>query len=140
MLKRTWERSPLQSVNDLVDAHDDHTKEHRRIKDKLADLENKSCRNNLKICGILKSVQAQALSAYTKSLFKVLVPDLKNSKLIIDRIHRLTKPPFLRDVILCIHVYHVKEQVMQNVSAKGTLPDPCSQLQLFADILTKMPF
>lgn len=40
------------SFNSLVDAHNAHTEEITWIKDKIADLENKSRRNNIKIRGI----------------------------------------------------------------------------------------
>lgn len=56
---------------------------------------------------------------------------LKNIELVIDQIHRLPRPSFLpyftpRDVILLIHFYHVKEQLVQKVRALGMLLDPYS--------------
>lgn len=56
------------TVNNLVDAHDDHDEEQQWIKDKIADIEDRSCHNNLKICGIPESVQAPELSSCAKDL------------------------------------------------------------------------
>lgn len=107
--------------------------------DNLADLEDGSRHNNIKICGIAESVQALELPSYIRNVIKKILLELKNIKLGIDRVHRLLKPPFLpdsvpRDVILCIHFYHVKEQLMHQVETLGSLPDPYLHLQLFAEL------
>lgn len=125
-------------VNDIIDSQDKQM-EDKWIKDKSSDLEDRLRQNNLKICGVLESVPNFDLSQYVRGLVKVLLPDLKNIELTIDCIHRLPKPPFLsesvpRDVILGIHFYHVKEQLMQEARHMGTLPDPYGQVQLFADL------
>lgn len=49
------------TINDLVDAHDMVEKEHMWIKAKLADLEDGSRRNNVKIRGIPESIQSPEL-------------------------------------------------------------------------------
>lgn len=64
-------------------------------------------------------------------MIKVLLPELKNIELVIYQINRLPRPSFLpdstpRDVILRIHFYHIKEQLMQEVRALGLLLDSYS--------------
>lgn len=72
-------------------------------------------------------------------MIKILLLDLKNIKLVEDHIHRLPKPSLLfesvpRDVILCIHFFHMKEQLMQKTRTLGTLPNPYFQLQIFENL------
>lgn len=127
------------TVNDLVDAHEENLEDRAWIKRKMADLEDRSRRNNIKIRGIAESVQPHELPSYAKGLFKAVLPDLKNMEMVIDRIHRLPKPPSLpdtipRDVILRIHFYHVKEQLMRASRSEKSLPEPYSHLQIFADL------
>lgn len=69
-------------------------------------------------------------------MVKAFLPVRKKMELVIDQIHRLPKPQFLpdtapRDVILRIHFFHVKDQLMQKARPLGTLPDPYAPLQLF---------
>lgn len=95
------------TVNELIDAQADHNDEHNWIKDKEADLEDRSRRNNIKIRGISEEIQTQDLTPYARSLIKAMLPELKNMELVIDRMYRLPKPSHLIHVILCIH-FHVK--------------------------------
>lgn len=81
----------------------------------------------------------QAPELYIHGMIKVLLPDLKTIEFVIDHIHRLPKPPFLpdwvpRDVILCIHFFHVKEQLMQKRDPRRTYQKTYAHLQLFADL------
>lgn len=55
------------TVNDLVDTH---TEEHWWIKDKLSNIEDRSYRNNLKICGVPESVLKTCLHT-SKNCFKL---------------------------------------------------------------------
>lgn len=81
------------TINDIIDTQEDHAQDTKWIKDKLADIEDRS-RNNIKIRGIPESVQPSDLSPYVRGRFKAILPDLKKIKLVIDRIHRLPKPNF----------------------------------------------
>lgn len=58
------------AVSDPIDAHDDHVADHKWIKVKLADIEDRSLRNNIKILGIPETVQANELSSYVRSMIK----------------------------------------------------------------------
>lgn len=77
------------TVNNLIDAHDDQVDDQKWIKDKLADIEDRSRHNNIKICGISETVQALELPSYVRSMIKTLLPDQKNIEMVIDQIHRL---------------------------------------------------
>lgn len=105
------------SFNTLVDAHTEQKEEIVWLKGKIADLEDRSRRNNIKIRSIPESISAPQLQLYAQTLFSSLAPELSALQLPIDRIHRVPKPSFLpsetpRDVLLRVHYYHVKEQLL----------------------------
>lgn len=57
----------------------------------------------------------------------------------IDRIHRLPKLLYLsdhipRDVILCLHFYHAKEQLMLSMRKKDQISAQYQHLQFYADL------
>lgn len=83
------------TVNDIIDGHEDQVRDTKWIKDKLADTEDRSHWKNNKIHSIPESVQPSELSSYARGMIKALLPDLKNIKLVIDRIQRLPKLSFL---------------------------------------------
>lgn len=64
------------TINDLVDAHNTAEEEQTWIKAKLADLEDRSRRNNVKIRGIPESVQPSELRLYATAILSALMPDL----------------------------------------------------------------
>lgn len=113
------------TINDLVDAYEEKEGENEWIKAKLADLE---ARSRLKIRGIPES-----------TLFKNLIPGLTDLVVTIDRIHRLPKPSHLsdhipRDVLLRLHFFPVKENLMQYMRKQEQLPPTYQNLQFFADL------
>lgn len=94
MLKNRW--APVTvTVNDLVDAHEHTRDEQQWVRAKMADLEDRSRRNNVKICGIPETILPADLNSYARKLISTLLPDLSPMETIIDRIHRLPKPPHL---------------------------------------------
>lgn len=73
-------------------------------------------------------------------MISTLLPNLSPLELIRDRIHRIPKPQNLadslpRDVLMHIHFYSVKEQLLTKARALNTLPQPYASVQLFADLL-----
>lgn len=64
------------TVNDLVDVHDHTRDEHRWIRAKMVDLEDRSRRNNVKIRGILEAVVPADLNTYARKMISLLLPDL----------------------------------------------------------------
>lgn len=114
------------TINNLFDVHNENVDEHAWIKAKLADLEDRSRRTNLKIREIFESIQQS------------LLPDIPESESIIDRIHCIPKSSFIlehmpRDVLMCIHLFNVNEQLIIKTHNAGSLPSPYMNLQFFAD-------
>lgn len=105
------------SFNSLVDAHNAHRYDLQWLKAKVADLGDRSHRNNIKIRGIPVSVQHAQLAQYVQDLFKCVAPSLTPEDLIIDRIHRFIKPAHLPqsvqwDRLLRINFFQAIEKVL----------------------------
>lgn len=105
------------TINDLVDANEAKEDDIEGIKAKMADIEDRSRKNNVKIRGVPKTVKQQDLRDYVTQLFTAILPDLSALDYTFDRIHRLPKPTYLsdnipRDVILRLHFYRTKERLM----------------------------
>lgn len=73
------------TFNDLVDANDRRDEEIEVLKIKMADMEDKNKRNNIKIRGIPESVQQHDLRDYVSQLFKALLPDMSELDFTVDR-------------------------------------------------------
>lgn len=58
----------VSSHNTLVDAHDDQAEEIARLKAKMADLEDASRRNNLKLRGVPEAMLPAQLQDYARDL------------------------------------------------------------------------
>ena len=72
-------------------------------------------------------------------MFKALIPGLADIDVTIDRIHRLPKPSHLpetvpRDVLLRLHFFHIKEQLMQVMRKHESVPQQYQDLQFYADL------
>lgn len=127
------------TINELVDSHEEREGDTEWIKEKIADIEDRNRRNNLKIRGIPETVQQADLRTYVSSLFRSLLPDLSDMEITIDRVHRLPKPSYLsehipRDVILRLHFYQAKEQLMMVMRKKEHIPAQYQHLQFYADL------
>lgn len=101
----------------MVNAHDQHSEDIEWLQSKVADLEDRSQRNNLKNRGTPESVSLLQLPHYLRDLFKAVIPQLSSEDLTIDRIHRIPKPSFLpqeipRDVLMLIYYHQVKECIL----------------------------
>lgn len=83
------------TINDLVEANDKNIEEHAWLKAKIADLEDRTRRNNLKLRDIPEVIQPPDLKKYVTDLFPILLPEAPAIELTIDRIHRIPKPTFL---------------------------------------------
>lgn len=120
-----------QAHNELVKAHNDLEEEFKAHKLKVANLEDRSRRNNIKFHRITESVKATELRLFLQRMIADLLPSISPCDIIIDRAHRLPKPSYLpdkipRDVIARIHFYHIKDQVMHVALQHPSLPDPYS--------------
>lgn len=127
------------SFNTLVTAHNGHAEDISWLKDKVADLEDRSRRNNLKLRGVPESVQQQHLEKMAKELFAALVPSLSESDLTIDRIHRIPKPSFIaadqpRDLLLRVHFFQSKDKILMAARQLHNLPGEFPQVQILPDL------
>lgn len=105
------------SFNNMADAHVAPADKIAWFKSKVVDQEDRSRRNNMKIRGILESLQPSQLPHYARDLFQVVVPSLTSADLTIDRIHKIPKPSFLPDEVpwnvhLWMHYFQAKETVL----------------------------
>lgn len=127
------------TVNDLVDAYNEQRDDTMWIRSKLADLEDRSRRNNLKIRGIPETIPPAELRTYATKLFSIIAPELSPIELTIDRIHRIPKPRHLddsipRDVLMRVHFFQTKEQILSTSRSMPHLPEPFTGLQLYPDL------
>lgn len=128
-----------EAHNGLVDAHGTLEEEVSALTAKLADLEDRNRRNNVKFRGVPESVSPAELSSYVQQLLKAVLPTSTTHDLVIDRAHRLPKPKALpdsipRDVIARIHFFHIKEDLMQTARKMEQLPEPFHKVKLFTDL------
>ncbi|CAH2283315.1 Hypothetical predicted protein [Pelobates cultripes] len=70
--------------------------------------------------------------------FKELIPEVDPDLLVIDRIHRVGRPKHIpisspRDVLMRIHYFHVKDQIMK-ASRKNRPLAEYKALQIYADL------
>lgn len=108
------------SFNALVNSHTSHQDNLNFLKAKVADLEDRPHRNNLKISGIPETVQTHQLPHFVRDLFKAVVPNLTLEVLTIDRIYCIPKPSFFppevpHDVLMRIHFFQAKEKKIRSV-------------------------
>lgn len=127
------------TVNDLIDAHDEIKEEQEWVCAKLADLEDRSRRNNVKLRGVPENIPPADLPKFAKDLIHTILPDTSPRDIIIDRIHRIAKPSHLaasipRDILMRIHFYHIKEKLMIEARSKSPLPRPFEGIQIFPDL------
>lgn len=127
------------TVNDLIDAHDEIKEEQEWVRAKLADLEDRSRRNNDMLRGVPETILPADLSKYAEDLIHTILPDASPRDIIIDRIHRIAKPTHLaasvpRDVLMRVHFFHIKEKLMMEARSKSPLPRPYEGVQIFPDL------
>lgn len=127
------------TINAVIDSYEAVKEEQVWVRAKLADLEDRSRRNNVKLRGIPESILPADLPRYAKELMHTIIPEASLRDIIIDRIHRIAKPSHLaasvpRDVLMRVHFYHIKEKLLMGVKAKSPLPAPYTGIQFFPDL------
>lgn len=90
----------IKAHDEIIDAHEDRADTIRKLQLKVADLKDRSRRNNIKIRGVTEVVKPQELIPYLQQLFMKLIPDLTPRDLLMDRAHRIPKPTYLPDTVL----------------------------------------
>uniref|UniRef100_A0A8C5Q945 Uncharacterized protein n=1 Tax=Leptobrachium leishanense TaxID=445787 RepID=A0A8C5Q945_9ANUR len=127
--------------NDLVDRHIALQAAHDTMASKLADMEDRSRRNNVRIRGIPEAVAPADLQPYIMELFQILVPAYLPQDFLMDRAHRLPRaknlpPSASRDVLVRVHFFHVKEALMRASRKSMPLPSPYAEVSFYADLST----
>lgn len=122
----------------MVDGYHEKAEDNRWFKDKAANLEDRSRRNNIKIRGILETVLQLELLTYVQDFLKLLLPKDDPATFLVDRIHRIIKPKHLpkevlMDVLLRVHFFHVKEKIMSAARKMSIFPNLMSNSCFFAE-------
>ncbi|CAH2327716.1 Hypothetical predicted protein [Pelobates cultripes] len=114
--------------NDLA-THVEHlaTKVHK-MEEKMADLEDRSRRNNLRLRGVPEEVANKDLPAYVRGLLHAFVPEVPTDMLLVDRVHHVPKPHHIaqavpRDILLRAHYHHIKEHVLRSSRIRTSPPE-----------------
>lgn len=115
----------------LVDTNTDQADDIVWLKAKVADLEDRSKRNNLKVRGIPESITMSQLPYYVRDAFLTAIPTLFSADLTIDCIYIPASVP--RDVLLRVHFLKVKEQLLNTFRSTDHLPEKIAHIQLLPD-------
>ncbi|XP_056425356.1 uncharacterized protein LOC130366998 [Hyla sarda] len=104
-----------ESHNILIDSHTELEEEVVMLREKIADLEDRSRRNNLKLRGVPESIQPMDIPSYVRSLIQTVLPDCTPQELEVDRAHRIPKPRHLdesvpRDILARVHFFYHKRK------------------------------
>lgn len=111
--------------------------DHRDILCKLEEQENQSRRQNLRIRA-LPEKQGDDLVTKLKKIFNPILDWRLDEDLKIDRVHRVRKPPGLReeiprDVIIKFHLYEDKARIWSKLRGVSPVKFESVELQIFSD-------
>ncbi|CAH2223283.1 Hypothetical predicted protein [Pelobates cultripes] len=114
-------------------------KDNRRLTEKMADLEDRSRRNNIRVRGVPEKVTQEDLPSYLLRLFQAIQPALAPADLRLDRAHRVPKPTNLardvpRDVVTRLHYYSAKEAILTAQRKASEMPPTFEEISLYADL------
>ena len=128
-----------KTVNNLVNAYRDQMDDADWMRAKIADLEDRSRRENIKLRGVPESIAQADLQKYAGDMIMALLPDISPIERMIDRIHRIPKPKHLdasvpRDVLMKIHFFPTKEKLLTRARSQPELPAPYKKVHMYADL------
>lgn len=128
-----------EAHNGLVDAHNKLEDDFKKLATKLADIEDRNRRNNVKIRCIPESVTGPDLIPYIQQMLTALIKPASKRDLIIDRAHRFPKPKGIpasapRNVIMRLHFFHVKEALMRLSRENSQLLEPYQKLKFYPNL------
>ena len=110
--------------------------ENSSLHSRLEDFENRARRSNVRIRGIPESVED--LQSTITALFQELDPSIPIERLEMDRIHRSLAPRSddgpPRDIIVKLHFFRTKEQLMVAARNRDSLIFQGHRYQLFQDL------
>lgn len=114
-------------------------KENDWLKEKVADLEGRSRRNNIRIVGLPENFGGpRPTTFFSEFLVEVFGRDTLPSPPEIDRAHRsLTAKPAPgakpRPVLLCLHRFQIKDLIIREARKKGNLSYRGHQIRIYED-------
>lgn len=105
---------------------------------KLEEQENQNRRQNLRIRA-LPERRGEDLFAIMKEIFNPLLGRDKKEDLKVDRVHRVRKPPNMkeeipRDIIVRFHQYEDKDKIWKSLRGAQPVKYDNSDIQIFADL------
>ncbi|CAH2314826.1 Hypothetical predicted protein [Pelobates cultripes] len=114
--------------NELVDKIQKMEASNRQFQEKLADLEDRSRHNNIRMRGVLETVLSNAIPQYLTEVFKAILPSADATDQLMDREHMVPKPRNLaqdvpRDIVTCLHYYHVREAILMAQQKAISVPE-----------------
>lgn len=123
--------------NTTVDIQDEHSEAIHQLRLKVADLEDCSRGNNIKIKGVPEAKTPAEIVPY--QFFCKMLPTRTKQDLLKDRAHRIHKSQHLpgslpRDILARINFFHSKEYIMRAARSMHTLPELFSKITLYNDI------
>ncbi|CAH2293131.1 Hypothetical predicted protein [Pelobates cultripes] len=112
--------------------------EQARLTAKLADLEDRSHRNNNRV-RVPESVAGSDIPGYLQQLFTAIQPNLELADLRLDRAHRVPKPASLardipRDIVTRLHYFSAKDAILMAQRKSTAMPSGYEKISLFADL------
>lgn len=127
------------TVNNLVDAFKEQMEDTDWMRAKIADLEDRSRRENIKLRGVPESITQADLQKFAGDMLATLLPDISPIERMIDRIHRIPKPKHLeasipRDILMKIHFFPTKEKLLAKARSQPDLPVPYNEIRIYADL------
>ncbi|CAH2313868.1 Hypothetical predicted protein [Pelobates cultripes] len=137
-----------EKTDDLCQANDGILDKIRRMESeqvrltaKLADLEDRSCRNNIRVRGVPESIAGPDIPEYLRQLFTAIQPSLEPADLRLDRAHRVPKPATLardipRDIVTKLHYFSAKDAILTAQRKSTAMPPGYETISLFADLLS----
>ncbi|CAH2295949.1 Hypothetical predicted protein [Pelobates cultripes] len=139
----TWRKKKLDDLskadNELDEKFIKLEEENRKLWHKVADLEDRSRRNNARFRGVQESVEANKIVEYITTLCTILLPSMDKSCWGIERAHRLPKPARFtldipRDIIVCFYRYTEKEALFSAIRKISILPIPYEAVTVYTDL------
>lgn len=116
--------------NAIVDMQYDQAATIHMLHLKVADLEDHSRRNNVKVRGVPESLHTSENVPYLHQWYRKLIPSLTTNDMLIDRAHRIHKPQHLP-----ASLSHTKDNIMRVARSLRSLPAPFAKILRYNDIL-----
>ncbi|CAH2250563.1 Hypothetical predicted protein [Pelobates cultripes] len=128
-----------QANDGILDKIRQMESEQARLTAKLADLEDRSRRNNIRVRGVPESVAGSDIPEYLRQLFTAIQPNLEPADLRLDRAHRVPKPATLardipRDIVTRLHYFSAKDAILTAQRKSTAMPPGYEKISLFADL------